>query len=86
MNVEQWVKSCEFCQRIVRNQNGGSTASHLAMVYHGFAENWDHMLVVDVFGFIAFVRNDLSGWVEGKALKVANSESVSKFIYEDVIC
>jgi len=40
----------------------------------------------DGFGFIVFARDDLSGWVEGRAIKAANSKNVAKFIYEDVIC
>ena len=38
------------------------------------------------YGFIVFARDDLSGWVEGRAIKAANSENVARFIYEDVIC
>ena len=38
------------------------------------------------FGFIAFARDDLSGWVEGRAIKAADVKHVAKFIYEDVIC
>jgi hypothetical protein len=31
-------------------------------------------------------RDDLSGWVEARALRSANSEAVAAFLYEDVIC
>jgi hypothetical protein len=37
-------------------------------------------------GYIVFARDDLSGWVEGRAIKAANSSNVAKFLYEDVIC
>jgi hypothetical protein len=40
----------------------------------------------DGYGFIVFAWDDLSGWVEGCPIKSANSESVSKFLYDDVIC
>jgi hypothetical protein len=40
----------------------------------------------DGFGFIVFARDDLGGWVEGRAIKAADSKSVARFIYEDVIC
>jgi len=40
----------------------------------------------DGFGFIVFARDDLSGWVEGRAIKAVDSKNVAKFIYEDVIC
>ena len=38
------------------------------------------------YGFIVFARDDLSGWVEGGAIKAADSKNVAKFIYEDIIC
>jgi len=38
------------------------------------------------FKFIVFARDDLSGWVEGHAIRNADSKNVAKFIYEDVIC
>ncbi len=38
------------------------------------------------YGFIVFARDDLSGWVEGRAIDAANSYNVAKFIYEDIIC
>ena len=40
----------------------------------------------DGFGFIVFARDDLTGWVEGRAIKVVNSKEVARFIYEDVVC
>jgi len=40
----------------------------------------------DGYGYIVFARDDLSGWVEGKALKEATAKEVAKFIYQDVIC
>ena len=40
----------------------------------------------DGFKYIVFACDDLSGWVEGKMIKECNSENVSKFLFEDVIC
>ena len=36
--------------------------------------------------FAVFARDDVSGWVEGRALKHNSSAAVAKFIFEDVIC
>jgi hypothetical protein len=36
--------------------------------------------------YIVFARCDFSGWIEGRPLEKANSQSVAKFFYEDVIC
>ena len=40
----------------------------------------------DGYKFIVFARDDLSGWVEGRALKENTARNVAKFLYEDVIC
>src|SRR5436190_21240620 len=36
--------------------------------------------------FLVLARDDLSGWVEGRAIDVPNSYNVSKFLYEEVVC
>jgi hypothetical protein len=38
------------------------------------------------YKYIVFARDDLSGWIEGRALTAANSRNVSRFIFEEVIC
>jgi hypothetical protein len=35
---------------------------------------------------LVVARDDFSGWVEAKAFFIAVSETVSKFLWEDVIC
>ena len=37
-------------------------------------------------GFAVFARDDLSDWVEGRAIAAADTKSMAKFIYENVIC
>ena len=87
VDVDQWVKSCEFCQKRAKNQvEEPLHPTWSIMVWQKIGIDIVYMPVVDGFGFIVFARDDLSGWVEGKALKNANSANVSKFIYEDVIC
>jgi hypothetical protein len=43
-------------------------------------------VTADGYGFIVFARDDLSGWVEARALKRNTALEVSTFLYEDVIC
>ena len=38
------------------------------------------------YRYIVFARDDLSGWVEGRALASVSLKNVSKFIYEEIIC
>jgi hypothetical protein len=44
-----------------------------------------HMPNSSGYKYIVFARDDLSGWVEGRALTAANSKNVAKFLYEEVI-
>src|SRR5579859_8184414 len=37
------------------------------------------------FKYIVFVRDDLSGWVEGRTIQENNSEMVVKILFEDII-
>jgi len=36
--------------------------------------------------YLVLARDDLSGWVEGRAIDAVNSFNVSKFLYEEVVC
>lgn len=38
------------------------------------------------YKYAVFARDDLYRWIEGRALELANSESVTRLIFEDVIC
>jgi len=40
---------------------------------------------VEGFKYIVFARDDLSGWVEGRAIQENNSQTVAKFLFEDII-
>ena len=33
-----------------------------------------------------FAKDDLSGWVESRAINAVNSYNVAKFLYKDVLC
>ena len=41
---------------------------------------------VKEYKFIVFMRDDLSGWVEGRVLRENTAQNVVKFLYEEVIC
>ena len=38
------------------------------------------------FKYIVDLRDDLSGWLEARMLRNANSKNVAKFLFEDVMC
>jgi hypothetical protein len=87
-DIVKFIKSCEVCQRRKR----GQVQESLHLTFSAYV--WQKVGVDVVFmpdsplGFkyIVFARDDLSGWIEGRALKVANSKNVSEFLFEEVIC
>ena len=87
-DVIKYVKSCEECQSRARNrQQEPLHPTWSITVWEKVGIDIVYMPVTeDGFGFIVFARDDLSGWVEGRAIKAADSKNVAKFIYEDVIC
>jgi len=36
--------------------------------------------------YLVLARDDLSGWVEGRAIDAANLFNASKFVYEEIVC
>jgi transposase InsO family protein len=89
-DVVNYVKTCEECQRRSRvRQEEPLHPTWSMLVWEKVGIDIVYMpwtAKEDGFGFIVFARDDLSGWVEGRAIKAADSKNVAKFIYEDVIC
>jgi Integrase zinc binding domain/RNase H-like domain found in reverse transcriptase len=86
-DVDEWVRSCEECQR--RAQIRYEESLHPTWS----VSVWDKIGVDIVYmprsnegSYLVLARDDLSGWVEGRAIDAANSFNVSKFLYEEVVC
>ena len=89
-DVIKYVKSCAECQRRSRVRQEEPLHPTWSMTV------WEKVGIDVVYlpwsaeknglGFAVFARDDLSGWVEGRAIAAANAKNVAKFIYEDVIC
>ena len=86
-DIDEWVKSCEECQKRaqIRYEEGLHPTWSVSV--------WDKVGVDIVYmpqsnegSFLVLARDDLSGWVEGRAIDAANSFNVSKFLYEEVVC
>jgi len=86
-DVVNYVKTCEECQRRARvRYEEPLHPTWSIIVWEKVGIDIVHMPESGGFKFIVFARDDLSGWVEGRAIRAANSRNVAKFIYEDVIC
>jgi len=87
-DVCDFVRTCEECQRRARIRYEEPLHPTVPTIV------WDKIGVDVVFapwtedgyGYIVFARDDLSRWIEGKALKEATAKEVAEFIYQDVIC
>ena len=89
-DIVKYVKSCEGCQRRSRARQEEPLHPTWSLTV------WEKVGIDIVYmpwtakeggaGFVVFARDDLSGWVEGRAIKAADSKNVAKFIYEDIIC
>ena len=87
-DVDQYCKSCEVCQKRSRlRYEEPLHPTFSTYVWRKVGVDVVFMPVTtDGYGFIVFARDDLSGWVEARALKFNNSRNVARFLYEDVIC
>ena len=89
-DVVNYVKSCEECQRRSRVRQKKPLHPTWSITVWEKSRNRRCLYALDHekegFGFIVFARDDLSGWVEGRAIKAADAKNVAKFIYEDIIC
>ena len=87
VDVEQWVKSCEECQRKSRlRYEEGLHPTWSVMVFDKLGVDVVYMPRSEDGSYLVLARDDLSGWVEGRAIDAVNSFNVSKFLYEEVIC
>ena len=88
-DVVRYVRTCEGCQRrsrVRQEEPLHPTWSLTVWEKVGIDIVYMPQTVKDGAGFIVFARDDLSSWVEGHAIKAANSKNMAKFIYEDIIC
>jgi len=76
-DVAEYVKTCEECQRHARNRyEEPLKPTWRVMVWAKIGVDVVYMPPTsEGFGFIVFAWDDLSGWVEGRAIDVANSQT-----------
>lgn len=89
-DIQEFVKTCPKCQK--RERRKGSAPLH---PIHKHPQPF-HQVGIDVMGplprtptgkrYIVVAIDHFSKWVEAKALEEADAQSISQFIYEDIIC
>ena len=85
-DVKAHVSTCDICQRRERAQYKDTIYPTVTRVlFEKVAVDVVKMPKSGSFGYIVVAREDLSGWVEARALKNATSAAVAQFLWEDVI-
>ena len=85
--VDVYVKSCEECQlRSNRRQEESLCPTWVDSRWEKVAMDVTPMPPSKGKRFLVVARSDLSGWVEARAISKNNSEQVSRFLFEDVVC
>jgi transposase InsO family protein len=86
-DVAEYCKTCEECQRRSRvRQEEPLHPTWSVTVFQKVGVDVIYMPAsTEGFKYIVFARDDLSGWVEGRAIRENNSAEVAKFLFEDVI-
>src|SRR5204863_7893944 len=86
-DVRQFVKSCDECQRRARLRWEEPLHPTFTIVaFYKVGVDIVHMPSSGGYKYIVFARDDFTGWLEGPPLTAANSKSVAKCLFEDVIC
>lgn len=89
--VIKMVKSCDLCQRRARDHPRPREPLHPTLDTSKIFQR----VLVDVvhmgqgsgsFRYLVLARDDLSGWVEGRALRVASAATIWAFINQEIIC
>ena len=86
-HVSRYVKSCRECQmKDKQRQEEQLRPSFTTGLWSRINMDAVHMPTSNGKSYLIVARDDVSGWVEARALAKLSSETVAKFVYEDVIC
>ena len=86
-DVERHCRTCDICQR--RRPNQEEEALHptwVSVMWKKVALDVVHMPLVKGKAYMVAARDDLSGWVEARAIAKADSKAIAKFIKEEIFC
>ena len=85
-HIVHHVKSCHECQiRTTQKAHLPITISPPAMVFTKVHIDIMYMPNAKGFRYLVVARDNLSKFVEGRALKTASAQAVAKFVLEDLI-
>lgn len=95
--VKSWVKTCPDCQaRDYKHYENVRESIAVPTIFGRMSLDCVHMPENQTWGphprdhvpdkYIILIRDDLSGWVEGRAVNKLSAENAAKVFFEDVVC
>ena len=86
-DTKAFVASCERCQcRDSKRLEEALYPTWSSVMFQKIGLDIVHMPACSGKDYLVVARDDLSGWVEARALANATSEAVAKFIWEEIVC
>ena len=86
-DTKAFIASCKRCQfRDPRRQEEALHPTWTSVMFEKIGLDVVHMPSCNGKNYLVIARDDLSGWLEARALASATSEAVAKFIWEDIMC
>ena len=85
--MKGYVKTCAECQlRSAARVKEELHPTYATSIWEKWGLDVVHMPSWKGYQYMVLARDDLSGWVEGRALRHANSANISDFLRTEVIC
>jgi len=85
-DVRHHVKSCHECQiRNIAKIHIPITTPPPSTMFTKVHIDIMHMPVARGYRYIVLARDDLSKYVEGRALRQASAQAVARFVMEDIV-
>jgi len=86
-DVTGYVRTCKVCQLLARDRREEAMhPSWTPVVGRKWAVDVVKMPTAAGFVCLVLAREDVSGWVEGRALRAPKSRHVARFLFEEIIC
>ena len=85
--IRSYVETCEQCQKLSHVQHREELHPSVSPIIHG---RWNVDIVVmphaGRFRYLILAREDITDWVEGRALHNTKTKSWCTFIFEEIVC
>ncbi len=87
-SVHEWIQSCPECQqRTARREMEAHSPTLTSRIFQKVALDVVHMTAKGGrYKYLVVARDDLSGWVEARALTTIKASNLADFLFEQILC